>query len=102
MRRRCMRGWVRCSTCVGWTRGCAGWGSAGGGTARRGAPARGWAALTPTELVIARLAAEGRSNPDIAAQMMLSRSTVQTHVSHILAKLGARSRAEIARHAVNT
>jgi DNA-binding CsgD family transcriptional regulator len=72
-----------------------------GRTARRGAPARGWAALTPTELVIARLAAEGRSNPDIAAQMMLSRSTVQTHVSHILAKLGARSRAEIARHAVS-
>jgi len=31
--------------------------------------------------------------------MFLSRNTVQTHVSHILAKLGARSRAEIVRQA---
>jgi DNA-binding NarL/FixJ family response regulator len=43
--------------------------------------------------------ATGRSNPDIAAELVLSRSTVQTHVSHILAKLGARSRADIIRHA---
>jgi DNA-binding CsgD family transcriptional regulator/tetratricopeptide (TPR) repeat protein len=60
-------------------------------------PATGWAALTPTETVIARLVAEGRSNPDIAAELVLSRNTVQTHVSHILAKLGARSRADIVR-----
>jgi DNA-binding CsgD family transcriptional regulator len=58
-------------------------------------PATGWAALTPTELTVARLVAEGRSNPDIAAELSLSRNTVQTHVSHILAKLSARSRAEI-------
>jgi DNA-binding NarL/FixJ family response regulator len=50
--------------------------------------------------VIAGLVAQGRSNPDIAAELMLSRSTVQTHVSHILAKLSARSRAEIVRHAL--
>ena len=48
--------------------------------------------------LIAGLVAQGRSNPDIAAELALSRSTVQTHVSHILAKLGARSRAEIIRH----
>lgn len=64
------------------------------GTAAR-RPATGWAALTPTELTVARLVAEGRSNPDIAAELFLSRNTVQTHVSHILAKLSARSRAEI-------
>jgi DNA-binding CsgD family transcriptional regulator/tetratricopeptide (TPR) repeat protein len=58
-------------------------------------PAAGWAALTPTEVKVARLAAQGLSNPDIAARLFLSRNTVQTHVSHILAKLGARSRAEI-------
>jgi len=58
-------------------------------------PATGWAALTPTELTVARLVAEGLSNPDIAAELFLSRNTVQTHVSHILAKLSARSRAEI-------
>jgi DNA-binding NarL/FixJ family response regulator len=44
---------------------------------------------------IARLVAGGRSNPDIAADLFLSRNTVQTHVSRILAKLGARSRVDI-------
>jgi DNA-binding CsgD family transcriptional regulator len=58
-------------------------------------PATGWTALTPTELKIAYLVAAGQSNPDIATELYLSRNTVQTHVSHILAKLGARSRAEI-------
>jgi DNA-binding CsgD family transcriptional regulator/tetratricopeptide (TPR) repeat protein len=63
-------------------------------------PETGWAALTPTEAKVASLVAEGRSNPDIAAGLFLSRNTVQTHVSHILAKLGARSRAEIIRVAI--
>lgn len=58
-------------------------------------PAEGWDALTPGELRIASLVASGQSNPDIAAALHLSRNTVQTHVSHILAKLGARSRAEV-------
>ncbi len=52
-------------------------------------------ALTPTEKKIAYLVGDGQANPDIAAELFLSRNTVQTHVSHILAKLGARSRAEI-------
>ena len=60
-------------------------------------PDSGWAALTPTEVKIADQVAKGQSNPDIAAELVISRNTVQTHVSHILAKLGARSRAEIAR-----
>jgi DNA-binding CsgD family transcriptional regulator len=67
---------------------------------RRVTPVHGWEALTPTETKIARLVADGRSNPDIAAELFLSRNTVQTHVSHILAKLGARSRAEIIRQAL--
>jgi len=67
------------------------------GTRQR--PATGWAALTPTEQKIAHLIASGQSNPDIATQMFLSRYTVETHVSHILAKLNARSRFEIARAA---
>lgn len=58
-------------------------------------PVSGWLALTPTEVKIAYLVAEGRSNPDVAAALFLSRYTVQTHVSHILAKLGVPSRAEI-------
>jgi DNA-binding CsgD family transcriptional regulator len=67
---------------------------------RRPRSGQGWDALTPTETKVARLVADGRSNPDIAAELFLSRNTVQTHVSHILAKLGARSRAEIMRQAL--
>jgi len=72
---------------------------------RRGRPPRqtaatGWQALTPAEVTIASLVAQGWSNPDIATELFLSRNTVQTHVSHILNKLSARSRAEIIRHAV--
>jgi DNA-binding CsgD family transcriptional regulator len=67
---------------------------------RRGRPATGWDALTPTETKIAYLIGEGRSNPDVAVCLFLSRNTVQTHVSHILAKLNARSRAEIVREAL--
>jgi DNA-binding CsgD family transcriptional regulator len=71
-----------------------------GPAAYRGRPASGWEALTPTEVKVAYLVADGRSNPDVAQALFLSRNTVQTHVSHILAKLGARSRAEIIREAV--
>jgi DNA-binding NarL/FixJ family response regulator len=60
-------------------------------------PTTGWNALTPTEQRVAALVADGRSNPDIAADLLLSRRTVQTHVSHILTKLGYTSRIEIAR-----
>jgi DNA-binding CsgD family transcriptional regulator len=62
----------------------------------RARPAHGWQSLTPTEAEIARLVAAGRSNPEIAAELFLSRDTVRAHVSRILAKFGARSRAEIA------
>jgi DNA-binding CsgD family transcriptional regulator len=61
-------------------------------------PSNGWDALTPTELKVAELAAAGLSNPDIAARLVLSRRTVQTHMSNILAKLGADSRREIVCH----
>ena len=72
----------------------------GRGAQRAARPATGWAALTRTELKVARLVAVGESNPDIAAELFLSRNTVQTHVSHILAKLGAQSRAAIVREAL--
>jgi DNA-binding CsgD family transcriptional regulator len=62
-------------------------------------PGRGWAALTPTEVKVAGLVAKGRSNREIAVTLSLSPRTVQTHVSHILAKLGAGSRSQIAREA---
>lgn len=59
----------------------------------------GWAALTPSEDRIARLVAKGLSNPAIAAELFLSRNTVQTHVSNILSKLQLRSRLELVRNA---
>jgi DNA-binding CsgD family transcriptional regulator len=63
-------------------------------------PDSGWAALTPTEVKIAAMIARGDSTSEIARGMSLSRRTVQTYISHILAKLGARSRVEIAREAL--
>ncbi len=71
---------------------------------RRGArgprrrPQWGWASLTPTERTVADLVAEGLSNPQIAQRLYISRRTVQTHVSHIFAKLGISSRAQLAAH----
>jgi DNA-binding CsgD family transcriptional regulator len=58
----------------------------------------GWASLTPAEARVARLVALGLSNPDIARELVLSRNTVQTHVSSLLAKLGLRSRIEVGQH----
>jgi non-specific serine/threonine protein kinase len=52
--------------------------------------------LSDRELEVARLLASGLSNPDIAAELYLSRATVKTHVSHILTKLGLQSRAQVA------
>jgi DNA-binding CsgD family transcriptional regulator len=62
--------------------------------------ASGWAALTPTEVQIAALVARGDSTSEIARGMFLSRRTVQTYISHILAKLGVKSRVEIVREAL--
>jgi NarL family two-component system response regulator LiaR len=50
--------------------------------------------LTNRERDILKLLVEGCSNPEIAKQLNLSRSTVKTHVSHIYEKLGATSRVE--------
>ncbi|MBR7829390.1 AAA family ATPase [Actinospica sp. MGRD01-02] len=54
--------------------------------------------LTETERKVADLVAEGLSNPDIADRLNLSRRTVESHVSRILAKLGAASRVEVKNH----
>ena len=52
--------------------------------------------LTAQEAHIARLAAEGRTNPEIAAQLYVSPRTVEHHVSSVLRKRGMRSRTELA------
>ncbi len=58
------------------------------------------AKLTPRELEVLRLIVQGRSNPEIAEALFVSPRTAETHVTHILAKLGVTTRAEAAGRAV--
>jgi DNA-binding CsgD family transcriptional regulator/tetratricopeptide (TPR) repeat protein len=71
----------------------------GVGRRRRGArkrPSHGWASLTPSELEVVGLAAEGLTNPEIGRRLFVSRRTVQTHLSHAFGKLEIASRVELA------
>lgn len=61
--------------------------------ARQSGRQRRRAILSPREVEILRLIADGRSDKEIAAAMSLSEHTVHRHVSNVLAKLGVRSRA---------
>ena len=61
--------------------------------ARRPSPA---GELTPTEQHVAELAAEGRSNKEIARALHVTVSTVEAHLSRVYAKLGVRSRSQLA------
>ena len=58
-------------------------------------PAPGLDELTPRQLEILRLIADGLSNVEIATRLWLSPLTVKTHVSHVLRKLGARDRVQL-------
>lgn len=66
----------------------------GAAPAPSAAPA-GWALLTSTEREVARRVAQGLTNPEIAGQLVVSPRTVQTHTSHIYAKLGVSSRVQL-------
>jgi DNA-binding CsgD family transcriptional regulator len=71
------------------------------GVRRRLVPARrpgtGWAAMTESELAVARLVAQGLSNREVAERLFVSPHTVSSHLRHVFAKLGVNSRVELTR-----
>src|SRR6185312_2474641 len=69
------------------------------GHGERRRPSTGWASLTPTELDVVWLVAEGLGNKEIAARLFISHRTVQTHLTHVYAKLGITSRVQLAQQA---
>jgi DNA-binding NarL/FixJ family response regulator len=60
----------------------------------RDSPSSALSALTRREVDVLVLVAEGRSNREIAERLFISEKTASVHVSHILAKLGVRTRVQ--------
>jgi DNA-binding NarL/FixJ family response regulator len=63
------------------------------------APTRLPDALTPREVEVLALIAEGLSNQQIARRLVVGEATVKTHVNHLFAKAGLRDRAQAVRYA---
>lgn len=66
------------------------------GRGERKRPSSGWASLTPTERQVVDLVGQGLSNQEIGDRLFISARTVGSHLSHVYAKLGMSSRAELA------
>ncbi len=64
-------------------------------TAQR--PGRGWAAMTDSELAVARLVAQGLTNREVAERLFVSHHTVSGHLRHVFAKLDVNSRVALTR-----
>jgi len=64
-----------------------------GAVSQRSAPAE-LDELTPRELEVFKLIARGMSNAEIAAELIVSETTVKTHVARVLMKLGVRDRVQ--------
>jgi DNA-binding CsgD family transcriptional regulator len=69
------------------------------GRGERKLPTSGWGSLTPTEREVIRLVSEGLANNDIATRLFVSPRTVQSHLTHVYAKLGLTSRVQLAQEA---
>ena len=55
--------------------------------------------LTPREADVLRAIASGQTNAEIATELYISEVTVKSHINHLFAKTGSRSRAEAVRYA---
>lgn len=64
-----------------------------------GRPDTGWAAMTDSELAVARLVAQGLTNRDVAERLFVSRHTVSSHLRQVFAKLDINSRVVLTRMA---
>jgi two-component system, NarL family, response regulator NreC len=58
-------------------------------------------ALSPREREVLRLLALGHTNQEVAAQLVVSVRTVESHRAHVMGKLSATTRAELVRHALD-
>ena len=67
---------------------------------RSGAEAPDPEALTPRELEVLGLLTQGKSNPQIAQELVISRATAKTHVERIIGKLGVSDRTQAALRAI--
>lgn len=70
------------------------------GRGERKRPPSGWDSLTPTERDVVSLVSEGLANKDIGDRLFISPRTVQTHLTHVYAKLGLTSRMQLAQEAI--
>ncbi|HRE01373.1 MAG TPA: helix-turn-helix transcriptional regulator, partial [Ilumatobacteraceae bacterium] len=58
-------------------------------------PVLGWDALTPTEREVVEAIADGLTNPQVAARLLMGRETVKSHVSSVYTKLAVTNRVQL-------
>jgi DNA-binding CsgD family transcriptional regulator len=68
------------------------------GRGERQRPKFGWASLTPAELDVVRLVAQGHTNAEIGQRLFISVNTVKRHLSRVYAKVDVDGRAALAAH----
>ena len=69
------------------------------GRGERKRPTSGWGSLTPMERDVVGLVREGLGNKEIGARLFISPRTVQTHLTHVYAKLGVTARVQLVQEA---